>query len=274
MASWKHIIADSGGSGTSWALCGTDGSVHFVETRSLHPKFALQWEVAEWQELTRQLGNVAGVPLYFYGAGCSQAMIGEQLAQRLRAIGFGEVSVFPDTLGACRATCGKAPGMIAILGTGSILVDYDGAAIVQRIGGYGSLVGDEGSGLHFAKLVVHDYLDGRLDVPASEQTAVAAVLGAREEIFAQLAAPSAQEWLASLAGKLAGVRLDTYHRRNLETFFSLYVPQPAVAGSFFHVVGSYGFHRKELIGEILLESGWKIGVILQNPIRQLVIFHS
>jgi hypothetical protein len=80
--------------------------------------------------------------------------------------------------------------------------------------------------------------------------------------------------LAALAGKLAGVDLEVYHRRNLEAFFSLYVPQATVAGSLFHCVGSYGFHLQELIRPLLKESGWKAGTILQNPMRQLVTFHS
>jgi hypothetical protein len=271
MAGWKHIIADSGGSKTSWAFCARDGSVDYIETNGLHPKLALNGTF-DWEALGNRLGNISGTTLYFYGSGCGRETIREQMAARLLDLGFSEVFVFPDTLAACRATCGNEPGVVAILGTGSILVQYDGSEITNRIGGYGSLVGDEGSGFHFARLVLRSYLNGELS--GDREMAVSDVVGDRGEVLAQLASPSVQEWIAGLGKQLSGVPLQEYHSENLGAFLSLYLAQVAGNRKTMNVVGSYGVHHLELLTDLLRAAGWEIGRAIRNPIEQLTDFHG
>jgi glucosamine kinase len=271
MTGWKHIIADSGGSKTSWAFCAYDGGVRYVETRGLHPKLALNGTFA-WEELAAQLGEVSGTPLYFYGSGCGRETIRQQMTLRLADLGFGEVSVFPDTLAACRATCGHEPGVVAILGTGSVLVEYDGSEITNRIGGYGSLIGDEGSGFHLARLVLRAYLNGELS--ATDRAAVSAIVGTPYEVMAQLASPSAQEWIAGLARALSELPLETYHTANLDAFLTLYLAQVRGPGKTMNVVGSYGDRYAGLLAGMLAGRGWKMGAVIRTPIQQLTEFHA
>jgi glucosamine kinase len=273
MGNWKHVIADSGGSTTSWAFCGVGGSVEYRETTGLHPKSFLTRQPAELELLRQHLGDVTDVKLQFYGAGCAQPATQEAMAIRLKELGFGDVSVFPDTLGACRATCGTTPGTVAILGTGSILVEFDGQAIVNRVGGYGNLIGDEGSGFHFARLVLRDYLDRSPNLSVELQTLLSGIVGTFSEVLHKLALPEAQQWIARLGGKLAGLPLGDYHRSNLDAFLSAYLQQARSTDRILHVVGSYGYYQQEIVCRLLVEKGWQPGVILRNPIEQLVEFH-
>ncbi|MGN0190147.1 MAG: hypothetical protein ACI39U_00675, partial [Candidatus Cryptobacteroides sp.] len=73
-----------------------------------------------------------------------------------------EVEVFSDMLGAARAVCGHSPGVVGILGTGSNSCVYDGDGIVIAGRGGGYVLGDEGSGAWFGKMLLSDYIRGLL----------------------------------------------------------------------------------------------------------------
>lgn len=269
MAKWKHILADSGGSNTVWAFCGGDGTIVYKKTASLHPKFALQMTAGDWRQLGETLGDLSGETLIFYGAGCGQESVRAALQRELQQLGLAAVAIHPDTLGACRALCGNASGAVAILGTGSVLLEYDGGRIVRRIGGFGSLVGDEGSGFHFARLVVKDYLNETLT-----EAQLAPALGTRSEVLAILASPSAQEWLATVAGKLSGADLSVYHERNLRAFLELYGTRLRNQPVTLSVVGSYGFYQRMLLASLLEEKGGMLAAVCDSPMEALVRFHD
>lgn len=268
MSNWKHIIADSGGSGTSWAFCGKNGEVTIVHSASLHPKFLLGRDYTYLQQLVQSIGPISGERLYFYGAGCGQESVREQLKDILLKLGFGDVELFPDTLGACRAMCGNEPGVVAILGTGSVLLQYDGKTIVNRYGGFGSIIGDEGSGFHFARLVLRDYLNGMLPLSGLEN-----VLGTHGEVMSRLASPDAQNWIATLAGKLSDFPLRSFHERNLRAFIDMYLIPFFPEKTQMHVVGSYGFYQQEVLAGCLNDSGRMIGKVVADPLKELVLFH-
>ena len=65
--------------------------------------------------------------------------------------------MYPDSLGACHALLGKNAGVACILGTGSNACFYDGEKITESIVSLGFMLGDEGSGCHIGKRLVHDY---------------------------------------------------------------------------------------------------------------------
>jgi len=71
-----------------------------------------------------------------------------------------DIEVFPDTLGACHALFGNNPGIACILGTGSNACVYDGEKITETVASLGFMIGDEGSGCHIGKRIVHDYFLG------------------------------------------------------------------------------------------------------------------
>lgn len=264
-------VADSGGTSTRWAFCGEDGSIEWIETPGMHPKYVLDWTPAQLDELSRHLPPDRSAPLYFYGAGCGNPQSVIYIKHLLGQLGFRQIEVQPDTLAACRACCGTEPGTVAILGTGSILLDYDGNRIVKRIGGFGSLVGDEGSGFFFGKLLVKAFLEETLQ----DQTvpAVKALLGSRQDVLFQLASPSAQQWLSGLAGVLSGTPLEDIHRDNLRAFAISHLPQ-LLNSRTLHVTGSYGWFQREILQEILSEYGWEAGNTLQSPLEKLVDYHQ
>ncbi len=56
------------------------------------------------------------------------------------------VRVIPDAQAAALGALGGRPGVLVLAGTGAIVVGHDGAGRWGRAGGFGALLGDEGSG--------------------------------------------------------------------------------------------------------------------------------
>jgi hypothetical protein len=262
----KYLIADSGGSSTNWALVLANGEVRFLHTASLHPKYAFS-EGFDFSELREHFGEL-NVPLYFYGAGCSGEAVQEKMKTLLLQFGFSRVEVYPDTLAACRALYGNSPGWVAILGTGSVLVQYDGSQITRRTGGYGSLVGDEGSGFYFGKLLVRHLLG-----TADWKPEWTALFGSRERILSKLAAPDAQQWISGLAGETAGLDFEALHRKNAELFLELYcLPDAGLREISF--IGTYGYAQQTVFSEVFEGHSIHVKKAIAGPIADLAAYHQ
>lgn len=66
--------------------------------------------------------------------------------------------IMPDVDGAYYANFGKEPGVLVICGTGSIVLGKDEEGKKMRSGGWGYLLGDEGSGFWLVKELFRRYL--------------------------------------------------------------------------------------------------------------------
>lgn len=262
----KYIIADSGGSSTNWGIVLKNNEVVFIHTGSLHPKYALlaDYSTEEWMDQFKELN----VPLYFYGAGCSSETAQAQMKDFLLQFGFSEVTVYPDTLAACRALYGNNPGWVAILGTGSVLVQYDGTKIINRIGGYGSLIGDEGSGFYFGKLLVR-YLLGK----EQWEEAWIPVFESRAQILSKLASAEAQQWISSLGQKTAEMDFRFLHEENAQLFVELYCrPIPELKKISF--IGSYGYEQKAVFTKAFQQFDIQMEKGGASPIKDLVAYYQ
>lgn len=262
----KYIVADSGGSSTNWGIVLKNNEVVFIQTGSLHPKYALSadYPMEKLKDQFRELN----VPLYFYGAGCSSEAVQAKMSSFLSQLGFSEVNVYPDTLAACKALYGNNAGWVAILGTGSILVQYDGSGIINRIGGYGSLIGDEGSGFYFGKLLVQYLL--RNEKWKEEWIPV---FESRAWILSKLATTEAQQWISSLGEKTAGMDFRFLHEENARLFTELYCSQvPGLKQIAF--IGSYGYEQATVFTEVFQRIGIQIEKGIASPIKDLVRYYQ
>lgn len=262
----KYLVADSGGSSTSWALVDETNETTFFQTRSLHPRYAFAEKEAILEELKDVFSGLY-VPLYFYGAGCASGPVQEEMTALLKQVGFSRVEVQPDTLAACRALYGKQPGWVGILGTGSILVHYDGNRITDRIGGYGALVGDEGSGFYFGKLLVRFLLDA-----PEWETSWSELFDSKAALLSKLAGADAPKWISGLAQQTAHFPLEFLHRKNAELFLEQYVlkiPEPGQIA----FIGTYGFEQQAVFKEVFEKQGVTIFKFLASPMADLLRFH-
>jgi N-acetylglucosamine kinase-like BadF-type ATPase len=138
------------------------------------------------QRIAETIGEAAGTQaidaVAIGAAGASESSLAQALAAYLRArFPRTRIAVYDDALIALRAGVPAGDGMVLIAGTGSVAYGIFGDRVV-RAGGYGPLLGDEGSGFAIGRAALALTLrgmDGRAPADALG-AAVAAAIGARD----------------------------------------------------------------------------------------------
>lgn len=259
------LIADSGGTSTKWVH--SENSEWSFSMESLHPRRLHEITEQRKVELKALFSTIQFEEVHFYGAGCSSKEAKETLKLFLMEIGINssvvQVKIETDALLACRATLGTNTGYVAILGTGSILLQYDGKEIVSTYGGFGSIIGDEGSAMSFGKLFLKNYL---LD-PSQFDEEIRQTIGEKSTILGELAKSTALAYISSLAEKLAEFELKSLHEKNIKSFFEYYLPSEIQGKISF--VGSYAFFQGKNIKKILEAYKWGLGTIIQDPLTSI-----
>ena len=156
------LICDCGSTKAEWTLLdGNDVAKRFI-TNGFNPNFTDNLTMNNIiGEAINSIDNQNVSSVYFYGSGCGSD--GNQLKIKLifsKLCPQAKAEVYPDTLAACHALFGKNPGVACILGTGSNASVYDGENITQSVASLGFMLGDEGSGCHIGKRIVHEYFLG------------------------------------------------------------------------------------------------------------------
>lgn len=159
------LVADSGSSSSDWMLNVPDSAPLFFKTKGLNPFFVNEKEIEkvlkDVPEIIPYIDEIKEV--YFFGAGCITPDRREIVSNALTVL-FPKafVSVESDLLGAAFATCGLTRGLVATLGTGSDISYYDGENLLTSHHGNGYVLGDEGSGAWFGKVLITSFLYGSM----------------------------------------------------------------------------------------------------------------
>lgn len=147
-------------------------------------------------------GSEAPDAIYVGAAGAGRPAIALQLQSAIaHRFGGAQVTVVDDARIVLRTVCAQGPGIALIAGTGSIAYAENAAGAGFRAGGYGYLLGDDGSGFSIGLAAARLFarmLDGR--APGDELTdMVAERLGAPDQamLFERVYADEAR--VASLA---------------------------------------------------------------------------
>ena len=112
----------------------------------------------------RDMAGTASASLCLALAGAGRMAEQQRIAALIGERGWvGAVRVESDARAALEGAHAGAPGLIAIAGTGSIVLGKNGEGKLVRAGGWGPLLGDEGGGYYLglqALQAVTRYLDG------------------------------------------------------------------------------------------------------------------
>jgi glucosamine kinase len=170
------VGVDAGGTKTSAAFARDGALERRAERGAANATVRGVDDAAE--EILRAIADVCGEvqpdAIYIGAAGAGSHEVARDLGKRIaRVYGKAAIRVGDDVEIALRAAIPSGPGIVVISGTGSIALAYDKDGKRHRAGGYGYLLGDEGSaawiGLEALRLLGRAY-DGR--VRAEETTAI------------------------------------------------------------------------------------------------------
>ena len=183
-----------------------------------------------------------------------------------------------DLMAAARAACGCAPGIAAIIGTGSNSCQWDGEKIIGKVPSGGFILGDEGSAATLGKLFLSDFLKGLVPqvvaddfasrYPSDYQSIVASVYRSQ--------APSA--YLGGLAPFIMEHYDHPYIKElvdgNFRSFINRCLKQYDTEGFPVGVVGGFAYALKDIFLRIASEEGITISRIIKAPIDGLTEYHA
>lgn len=275
------LIADSGATKTQWALVDdTACSAPLVfTTGGINP--AVMTENVLESTLTEALSGIRAhsvSEVRFYGAGCLPEICPAVENVIAGITGATDVEVASDMLGAARALFGRAPGIAAILGTGSNSCSYDGKNIVANTPPLGYVLGDEGSGARLGIALLNGVLKGYLPRALCRRFADATGLDKSAVIERVYRRQAANAFLASLvpfiADNIADPSIDGLVRNEFRLFFERNIISAYPSGLPVGFVGSIAvvFERQlRLTAESL---GVEIGCIVRHPLPLMIEFHK
>lgn len=156
------LICDCGSTKAEWVALNDGNVVKRFITDGFNPNFTdgetIKSIISEAKDV---VDNEEVSRVFFYGSGCGSEANKIKVSMLFAMVfKINDIEVFPDTLGACHALFGNNPGIACILGTGSNACVYDGEKITETVASLGFMIGDEGSGCHIGKRIVHDYFLG------------------------------------------------------------------------------------------------------------------
>ena len=280
------LIADSGATITDWCLLNTDRSINtYFKTSGLNTNYLSETEISEilFRELKPHLpySTLEKISqVFFYGSGCSTEQKKKKIkSQILRLTPNADIIADHDMVGAAISLCGNDMGIACILGTGSNSCFYDGKNVEKTILSLGYLLGDEGSGTYIGKKILCAYLKNKMPHDV-QQLFYAKYKKQPENIITDMyAAPHVGAYFAAFS-HFASENLNVQYIQNIvkECFTDFTNEQLSLFDEAKHLpigfVGSIAavFHQE--LKSVLANTGYRLGKIIQNPIRGLVEFHQ
>ena len=277
-----EIIVDSGSSKADWLVTNNFSFVTKIRTMGFNPFF----HSAEFitTEINKQFSNLLNPTdiskVIFYGAGCSSEARNRIISNGIAGhFTNAKIEVFHDILAAARATCMHEPGIACILGTGSNSCLYNGTEITDNLPSLGYLLGDEGSGSSFGKILIkkvfYRELSQELLKKFNEKYGFS-----KEDILDHLYnQPHVNVFLAKFSEFFSenkgNPQIDAMVKECFREFFSYHVTKYEGYQKIpVHFVGSIGFIFRDILLEVAEEFKVQLGKTIRTPIESLVEFHQ
>jgi glucosamine kinase len=275
------LIADSGATKTEWRLVGKGGAKSFF-TSGISPYHMDTNKIQELllKEFPASLFNKKIGAIHYYGTGCktiSNAKVVKKALEQL--FPAANIHVTHDLMGAAIALCRDEPGIACILGTGSNSCQFNGQKIISNSPGLGYVLGDEGSGAYLGRKVIQHYLYQTFDKALMEAFKIQFDTNKEEILHKVYKEPFANRYLATFAQFLSANRghfmIENIIEDGFRDFFDQHLTSYAVKNQYpIHFVGSIAFHFKDKIAELCKIYGFRLGVIMKQPMNGLAEFHD
>lgn len=275
------LIADSGSTKCDWVLVGNNSTLEKFSTMGFNPFFHDEKFISE--ELKKQItfSQISNrvEKIFFYGAGCSSA-------ERNDIVKLGLQSIFPssqivvdhDLLASAYSVYEGEPVIACILGTGSNSCFFDGKKIFEEVPALAYILGDEGSGSYYGKILLKKFLYNQLPEEISNTLKNEYNL-TKEIIFENVyQRPHANVFLASLFRVMVKHKNEKFVTETVKSGMKDFLENHVCCFKNFrevkaNFVGSVGFYFEEILREVAAEMGISVGRVIQQPINSLVDYH-
>lgn len=276
-------IADSGSTKTDWVILNDDLTEKLrTNTIGLNPYHidaeSIKKEVFQNVELSHIAHKVKKV--FFYGAGCSADFLNDRIREGVGSLFTNaEISVNHDLLAACYSVYRGTPAMVCILGTGSNACYFDGKEIKEATPSLAYVLGDEGSGNHLGRKLIHAYFSKKMPLHLAEkfhETYQLTITTLNVNVYQK---PMANAYLASFSKFVYEYKEEPFMRNLIYTAMSDFfenqvLPNPEARFSEVNFIGSVAYYYEDTIRSVASNFHLKVGHIVQKPIDNLVDYHK
>ncbi|MBL0309122.1 MAG: hypothetical protein IPP77_05440 [Bacteroidetes bacterium] len=272
------LIAESGSTKTNWLT----EKKELYETIGLNPLFhtseSIYAELMKQPTLVQIKEQVKEV--YFYGASCSSDERKKIVYDALNSFysKAATIIVEHDLKAAAVATYDGRPGIACILGTGSNSCIYDGKEILQGVPALGYVLGDEGGGAYFGKILLAKFLYNEL--PEATIKILRDEYGLNKEniIDSVYRKPHVNVYLARFAKVMSDSPdkdfMNWLAEEGFDDFFKHHILcYENYQGYPVHFVGSIAFYFKEALESVAAKYGCELGIVDRQPIYRLLEWH-
>ena len=275
------LIADSGSTKCSWAICDLNGNIvdrcstigfnpYFISSNSISNKL----ELSDLKEIKDKVTNV-----YFYGAGCSSQKMNKIVQDPFnKFFKNADVSIRHDLDAACYSMFNGSPSITGILGTGSNSCLFDGKTIFESAPSLGFMMGDEASGNYLGRKLINLYFNNKLEdnlkekYESSYETDVAKINSnvynnSRANVYLAKFFPFISD--NKNHPQIQKLILDC-----LDEFFDLHITCfENYQKHDINFIGSVAYFLKEELEQVAKRYNCKLGLIVKNPIDKLIEYH-
>ena len=275
------LVADSGSTKTDWLLLDEEYGNREFHTTGLNPVRDSSSIITNvlMDELVPYIPSACEASkVHFYGAGCMDPYRSELIKILKDIFPNAEITAESDLLGAARALCGKDPGIVCILGTGSNSGLYDGKHIINSISPLGFILGDEGSGAVLGRTLIGNLIKGDMPSGLLEDFLDFFHLTIPEIIDKVYRKPCPNLFLASLVPFIQHHReIPQIHDMLVSSFRQFITRNVCHYGHRempVNFVGSIAHTFKRELSESIEAEGLILGEIIQHPIQNMAKFHQ
>ena len=275
------LIADSGSTKCSWAICDEKGKIiDRCNTIGFNPYFITSLKVLKHlqeSDLNEIKDNISEV--FFYGAGCSSKKMNLIIEKPFSEFfKNAKINIHHDLDAACYSMYEGEPAITGILGTGSNSCFFDGKKIYENAPSLGFMLGDEASGNNFGKKLISLYYNNVLEEDLKqkyEQDFEIDVAQINSNVYNN---SRANVYLAKffpfVSDNKDHPQMQLMISSTLDEFFRLHIccfeQHKEVKINF---IGSVAFFLKEEIKKVAQTHNCTIGQIIKNPIDKLIEYH-
>ena len=275
------LIADSGSTKCSWALCDQHGKlIKEIRTIGFNPYFIDKKNILkELKKSSLSEGAKEIKEVYFYGAGCSSKDKNNIIEESLQSFFINsKIVIKHDIDAACYAMYKGKPNITCILGTGSNSCFYDGESIVENAPSLGFLLGDEASGNYFGKKILSLYFNNIMpeDLKIKFESGFESDLSIiKENIYNNNRSNVyLSKYFPFITENKNHPLIQELIHKALDSFFILHICcYDNYKNLEINFIGSVAYFLSDEINIVAKKYNCKIGGVVKNPIYNLLDFH-
>ena len=275
------IVADSGSTKCDWRVVKSDGEALAFSTMGFNPFFHsedfIEKGIREEAGLQRHAEEIEAV--YFYCAGGSTEDLRNIVKRGLNSVFTNATIHVSHDLDAAALSVYEGEECIAcILGTGSNSCRFDGNGISEEVPALAYILGDEGSGSYYGKILLRKFLYKQLPEHLHNCLAEQYDLD-KAKIFEKVyMKPHANVFLASIMKMVSLYKDDPFIREMVAEGINRFLREHVVCFDNHkeikaHFVGSISHYFEDILREEANKLGVNVGKISKKPIDGLVNYH-